>query len=592
MIDIKFGKRKVVSYRGARMVVGGLTTRNKIDILLYISREMAIASTEADLFGRVIELCQEIFEADNIHIRSYEATSGLLLPLRFLKASGPPARPLQPGEGFSGTAFQGRKTIFVADLSEKPEFIDFGERTRSVICCPIMAREAALGTVSIEKEIPYFYREDDVEILEALAAQMALALHEVRLVEGLNEARRRIESDLKLGRAVQSHIIQQKLDPWNGIHFFCHYAPMVEVSGDYLNVFRQGKNVTAVIADVSGHGVGAALVTMALHHHLGQCMEVATSLPDLIYEINQRIMPNLPDGVYFTMQIIRLYQDFTYSFVSAGHPKLMHFNLENGACRALDSTGLPCGLVDVRRSDYQEQFGKLEPGDFLVLLTDGFAEQRNGAGQQFTPERIIAAFQAEREVLLEKGGGALASDLGSGFLARFAEHSRDVLAEDDLTLLILQRSTETQSAEILYEKARRASGQTAFALAREAYMREPSYLKNIYFMAVILFRNKEYEPAVELLKEYILYGGESGDRVLYMLGSCLYQLGRLDEAKVHFKKSLSANHGLAEAALMLARIYLKEKRPRRALKIVETAYGYNPGHVRLKEALHKLRKAA
>lgn len=573
------------------MVVGGLTSRNKIDILLYISREMAIASTESELFERVIELCQEIFEADNIHIRSFDPQSALLLPLRFLKASDPPARPLKAGEGFSGTAFQSRKTIFVADLSEKPEFIDFGELTRSVICCPIVAREAALGTVSIEKEIPYFYREDDVEILEALAAQMALALHEVRLVEGLNEARRRIESDLKLGRAVQSHIIQQKLDPWNGIHFFCHYAPMVEVSGDYLNVFRHGKNITAVIADVSGHGVGAALVTMALHHHLGQCLEVAASLPDLIYEINRRIMPNLPDGVYFTMQIVRLYQDFTYSFVSAGHPKLLHFNLDTGACRALDSTGLPCGLVDVRRSDYQEQFGKLEPGDFLVLLTDGFAEQRNRANEQFTPERIISAFQMEREFLLERGAVS-ATQLGSGFLSRFAGYTREVQPEDDLSLLLLQRSTESQSAEVLYEKARRSSGQTAFALAREAYIREPSYLKNLYFMALILYRNKEFEPAVELLKEYIQYGGESSDRVLYMLGSCLYQLSRFDEAKAHFKKSLSANHGLAEAALMLARIYLKEKRPRRALKIVETAYGYNPGHARLKEALQKLRRAA
>ena len=61
MIDVKYGKRKVVNYRGARMVVGGLTAKNKIDILLYISREFAQINSQSELFDRVLTLCEEIF---------------------------------------------------------------------------------------------------------------------------------------------------------------------------------------------------------------------------------------------------------------------------------------------------------------------------------------------------------------------------------------------------------------------------------------------------------------------------------------------------------------------------------------------------
>lgn len=66
MIEVKYGKRRVVSYRGNRQVVGGLTAKNKIDILLYISKEFANANSEGELYDRVLTICAEIFEVDNV----------------------------------------------------------------------------------------------------------------------------------------------------------------------------------------------------------------------------------------------------------------------------------------------------------------------------------------------------------------------------------------------------------------------------------------------------------------------------------------------------------------------------------------------
>ena len=66
MIEIKYGKRKVVSYRGNQQVVGGLTAKNKIDILLYISTEFANSNNQGELFDLVLRLGEEIFEVDNV----------------------------------------------------------------------------------------------------------------------------------------------------------------------------------------------------------------------------------------------------------------------------------------------------------------------------------------------------------------------------------------------------------------------------------------------------------------------------------------------------------------------------------------------
>ena len=151
MIEVKYGKRKVVSYRGNKMVVGGLTNKSKIDILLYISKEFANTNSEQELYDRVLGLCEEIFEVDNVTLRQWDGE--WLQPTRFLQETDPPRRPLSDGEGFSGQAFSTRHPMLLQDLTRHPELLDEGETTMCVVCVPIMYKDSVLGTISIEMEI-------------------------------------------------------------------------------------------------------------------------------------------------------------------------------------------------------------------------------------------------------------------------------------------------------------------------------------------------------------------------------------------------------------------------------------------------------
>jgi sigma-B regulation protein RsbU (phosphoserine phosphatase) len=589
MIDVKYGKRKVVNYRGAKMVVGGLTAKNKIDILLYISREFAQINKESELFERVLTLCEEIFEVDNIHLRLWKEDRQKLVPVKYMMESDPPARPLDSGEGFSGTVFAHRKSMLEEDLEKHPEMIDQGEKTRCVVCVPVMYRDQALGTLSIEKHIPFFYRMDDLEILEAMASQLGLALNEVELVEGLMEARSRIESDLRMGRNVQSHIIPRRIDPWNGIHFHYYYEPMVEVSGDYFNVIRQGNTMTAIIADVSGHGVPAALVTMALHHHFQQLATINISLPELVEELNRQIEPNLPEGTYFTAQIVRIYQDHSYSFVSAGHHKLLHFDYNTETYEGLDSTGIPLGIAKISRDDYTEKHGQLRPGDFLVLLTDGFAEQRNEAGEQATVPRVASWLQEEKSRLMERERVAMADMLGPSFLVRFEEFMGNRPAEDDFAMLILQSSPFYASGVALSERARKANdGAESLKLALQAYDEEPTYLKNLLLLSKLTYMRKDLKQSARYLREYIHSSGEASAQIHCMLGNVMYQTGAYNEAKSSYKRSLAVNPGFAEAAVMLSRIYMREDRAGRAKDVLRIAHQSSPGDEKIKAAMKKV----
>lgn len=116
MIELKYGTRRVVSFRGAKKVVGGLTEQNKIHVLLHISKELAKADKEEDLFAAVCSLCKEIFECDNITLRLWNGEK--LYPVAFIAETIPEKRALLPEEGYSGKTFTEQKSNLIYNLKE------------------------------------------------------------------------------------------------------------------------------------------------------------------------------------------------------------------------------------------------------------------------------------------------------------------------------------------------------------------------------------------------------------------------------------------------------------------------------------------
>lgn len=590
MIEVKYGKRKVVNYRGRRMVVGGLTAKNKIDILLYITREFANTREQDELFERVLSLGQEIFECDNLTLRLWNGE--VLRPVKYLVETDPPRRDLKMGEGFSGRVLERRETELIADLSNHPDLMDPGETTRGVVCVPILYKESVLGTLSIEKDIPGFYKEDDREILEAMAAQLALALNEVRLIEGLIDAQTRINNDLKMGRTVQSMIIPGEIPAWNGIHLAPLYEPMVEVSGDYFDVARKETSLSVLLCDVSGHGVSAALVTVTIHHEFQRCVEWGMGLAETMEHLGEKIRPKLPTGTYFTAQIVRFYSDNSFSFVNAGHPRILHHHSDTGSFDFLDGKGMPLGIMDATRNDYEEKFGVLEPGDTLVMLTDGFTEQRDREGKETGLELMLDWFRVERERLLEvHPHGLFAGDLLRGWTEKWKEHVRGISREDDLTMVLMQLNPKIETARELHASARAKINDDpdgARELARQSWELESSIGDNLMLLARLHYRKGEYAQAGEYLRGFSDVTGERSPQTAYMLGNIAYQTANIMEAKRQYKNALAVDHTFADASLMLARCYLKGGERAKALKTLRLAARSNPGHRKIKSALKAL----
>lgn len=583
-----------MNYRGARMVVGGLTAKNKVDILLYISKELANISTQDELFTKVIGVAEEIFEPDNVTVRLWD--NGMLNPVAYLKETSPPRRPLKSGEGYSGTVFVTKEPLILTDMEQTAQYIDNGETTSAVICVPIMAKDEILGTLAVEKDIEAFYKKDDLEILESMASQLGLALVNVKLIEGLVDSQEKqakiqeqLEWDLRMGRNVQSQIIPTELLPWNSVSFQSYFEPMVEVSGDYYNILRRADNLSILIADVSGHGVPAALVTMALHYHFKTCVDQGLGLIETLEELSKSTRPILPEGVYFTAQVVRVYADHSFSFVNAGHHKLVHYNYAEDSIDELDTPGLPIGFTDFQRNTYEEKFGTMSAGDILLLLTDGFAEQRDKTGAEVTSEKMLEWLK--EEVLYQKDVDKIArnSEVFPNLLQRWKDAVGDNIIEDDLTMLMAQVNPAYNDALELYNKAKQANSnedsELALEKAKAAYNLDSSLKDNLLMLSRIYYRDGELDPASRYLREYIDISGEQNPQAHFMLGSILFRCESFMEAKREFKKALSIDHTLAKASLMLARCYLKEGAQPKAMKVLQNGLKSSPNEPRLMEAL-------
>jgi phosphoserine phosphatase RsbU/P len=595
MIELKYGTRKVVSFRGAKKVVGGLSDKNKISVLLYISKEFAKVGKEGELFSKVMSLCKEIFECDNATLRLFDGD--YLVPVKYMTETEPPRRNILPSEGFSGHTFTQKSPLLITNLINT-KFIDEEERTRCVICVPIISKDEVMGTLSVESNTEYFYKEDDLEILEALGAQLALALNGVRLIEGLMTARAReaavlsqLEWDLRMGRNVQNQILQMETPPWNGLFFGSYFEPMVEVSGDYFGIVKQGNMMTVLIADVSGHGIPAALVTMGIHYQFNQYVLQGLGLTEIMEGMGEALKPQLPESTYFTAFIIRFYSDYSYSYVNAGHQKLVHFK-NSGEIEDLDTMGLPLGILDVHKNDFEEKQGKINPGDYLMVFTDGFTEQKNEKGEEYGFDNLKKLFLEKRFQYLEKNGKCWAKDIIKGMMDDWRSFKGSKSNGDDLTMLLIECNQNINTALPMIRSAKTAikmkNVSDAFTLADEAYKIDPSLKDNLILLAKMYYNEKRYEESVRFFSEYIKTSGEDTAIIHYLHGKALYNCKRYSEAKLSLKKSLSCDHTFAKSSLLLAKCYMEEKEIPKAIKTLQRGVKSSPTDSRLIDSLKKL----
>jgi sigma-B regulation protein RsbU (phosphoserine phosphatase) len=302
---------------------------------------------------------------------------------------------------------------------------------RSLIAAPLFDDQGALGMIALDsRAYVRSFTEEDLELLASLASVAALRIRNVALAEEAAE-RRRLEEELKLARAIQIGLLPRELPRLAGWSLYAGSVPSRGVSGDYYFAAERadGESLFAMVVDVSGKGMAAALLTASLEALAASPIELGLAPGEIAPRVSKLLYRRTLPAKYATAFLVDLAPATGESrFVNAGHnPSLVVRG--DGSVERLGATGPPIGLLP--EAAFEEGALTLAPGDLLALYTDGIVEAVDPDDDEFGLERLEAFLVVQRDAPLET--------IAEGLDRALDEFARGVPFADDRTLVLLRR---------------------------------------------------------------------------------------------------------------------------------------------------------
>jgi serine phosphatase RsbU (regulator of sigma subunit) len=398
------------------------------------------------VLGHMLDHAVSVTDADRGLL--LETDAGGALKVKLARRSGGlrlPPESLKPSQTVIQLALKQQSPVITEDLAQADEDLQaaqsiVAQRLRAVVVIPLYAVSRAntqesmvnikrgdfLGVLYLDSRRTAAFSKLDRQILDALAGDAASILDNARLVERERE-RQRLEQEINIARDIQQGLLPRDFREYPHLAVTGFNLPCSAVGGDYFDVFPLSDGRTAfLIADVSGKGLGAAIVSTMLQGALS-CMTLGTDPARVFSHINSFLCNHSEVGRYATMFFGILDLDGHLEFINAGHPSPILIR-RGAAEEAFTEGSFPVGLVP--EAEYTAVCLKLEPGDTLVLFSDGVTETMDPDEQMFGIPRLKELLTGQLECPLEQ--------LQKCVLEAVDNFARGTRQADDLTLLIVR----------------------------------------------------------------------------------------------------------------------------------------------------------
>ncbi len=303
-------------------------------------------------------------------------------------------------------------------------------KIRSVMCVPLVTpNKEALGILQLDTSDRKQFAQEDLDVLAAVASQAAIFIQNAQMHESLLE-KERLNRDLRLAEQVQKRFLPQCVPTIPGFEFFAHYDPAYEVGGDYYDFVPLPKNRLALaVGDVSGKGVAAALMMAKFSGDTRYCILTKNAPAAAADELNHLLFAAGIDEKFITLSLgILDVETRTLSISSAGHPPIL-IRRTNGTVNEVgeEVAGFPLGIMPA--SVYQQTEVKLNPGNVVVVYSDGVTDARN------LREELYDSRERRRLVRKLADTTGTPESVGRAILQDIREFSAGHTQVDDITLI-------------------------------------------------------------------------------------------------------------------------------------------------------------
>jgi serine phosphatase RsbU (regulator of sigma subunit) len=240
-----------------------------------------------------------------------------------------------------------------------------------------------------------------------------------------------VEHDLKVARSIQQSLLPKEQPKIAGFDIAGWNQPADDTGGDYFDwkTQRDGKLVVS-LADVTGHGIGPALVAAICHAYARSSFSMDHNLTTAFEHINQSLGADLQTGRFVTFVAAVCEPDSpNLQILSAGHGPLFVYSRSEDRFIEVNPQAVPFGILPFFNSDPPARL-RMGSGDLVVLPTDGFFEWENDQGEQFGVERMEEVIRASRQLA--------PTEIIAQLYNAVTKFSNGTKQQDDLTAVIIK----------------------------------------------------------------------------------------------------------------------------------------------------------
>ena len=406
---------------------GGAKPSAAMQALIHAGQELAERRPLADLFPLILDLA----------IQAVNAQRGVLL---LLDEAGQLTPKAHKGDAFRiSTAVRDRvigekSSMLVRDAQLDDAFKGrmsiVEQKVHTMMAVPLETKDRIIGLIYVDS--PLVLREftrNDLSLLTVMANVAAIRIEHARLAE-VEAAERVMQRDLTQAAEIQGGMLPARAPEIPGVDLAGFNVPCRTVGGDYYDFFPYGGSVGLALGDVSGKGMPASLMMMALHARVHVLAESPGDLGAFMARLNKATCAACPSNRFITF-FFSVLDGATgeLRFANAGHnpPVIVR---AAGDAEMLEGGGPVLGVLSI--APYSEQSASLAPGDLLVLYSDGVTEANNPDFDEFGEERFVRVLTENR--------ARPASQIVEAVTTALKEFTAGAPQTDDITLVVARRT--------------------------------------------------------------------------------------------------------------------------------------------------------
>jgi sigma-B regulation protein RsbU (phosphoserine phosphatase) len=332
------------------------------------------------------------------------------------------------GKGLVGSAVTKKKPLRINDVSKDPRYINLIPETRSELVVPLIYKDKAIGVFDLQSPSLNYFTPFHEQALMTLASHVAVAIENARLYERVVDAEARLDQELKFAREIQYSLMTDKFPEMPGLTIWAEFRPARILGGDLYDFFKYEDELLAVaIGDVSGKGAPAALYAALVSGILRTRATRRYSPAEMLRLMNVSLRQRAIEGRFMTL-CYATYDAKTHvlKFSNSGAPPPIL--CKKRKAEVLSVEGFPLGMFDA--AEYQEREVVIEPGDCLILYTDGLVEARDLRGEEFGYERLKEVLERTYQLKAKK-----VIERVFGEIEKFSLDNRTL---DDQTIVVLK----------------------------------------------------------------------------------------------------------------------------------------------------------